>query len=50
MNTQLDRVVLVASPDDIPTLPDNFDEDQEQDQEVHDITPDEGQSEGDTPE
>jgi hypothetical protein len=50
MNTQLDRVVLVASPDDIPTLPDNFDEDQEQDQEVYDITPDEGQSEGDTPE
>jgi hypothetical protein len=43
MNTQLDRVVLVASPDDIPTLPDNFDE-------VEDITPDEGQSEGDTPE
>ena len=39
MNTQLDRVVLVASPDDIPTLPDNFDE-------VEDITPDEGQSEG----
>lgn len=50
MNTQLDRVVLVASPDDIPVMPDNFDEDQEQDQEVHDITPEEGQSEGDTPE
>ena len=43
MNTQLDRVVLVTSPDDIPTLPDNFDEDQEQDQQVHDITPDEVQ-------
>ena len=43
MNTQLDRVVLVASPDDIPVLPSNFDEDQEQDQEVHDITPDEVQ-------
>ena len=52
MNTQLDRVVLVTSPDDIPTLPDNFDEDEDQaqDQEVHDITPDEVQTEGDTQE
>ena len=37
MNTQLDRVVLVASPDDIPELPSNFDEAEE-------ITPDEVQS------
>ena len=52
MNTQLDRVVLVASPDDIPTLPDNFDEneDQAQDQEVHEITPDGVQPEGDNQE
>lgn len=39
MNTQLDRVVLVASPDDIPELPSNFDEAEE-------IAPDEVQPEG----
>ena len=43
MNTQLDRVVLVASPDDIPEMPSNFDEAEE-------ITPDEVQSEGDNQE
>lgn len=37
MNTQLDRVVLVASPNDIPTLPDNFDEEGEQRGRVGDL-------------
>jgi len=40
MNAELDRVVLVASPDDIPQLPTNFDETEDVEHEDVPNTPD----------